>query len=99
MNHCEAGLYLAKSWGFPDAFCQIVQHHHGVSEERGILSLVQTACALADGFGFAAVPHADRREPNTRIAGCRGDSDRDKVLQRLPEIERLVFEEAESLDF
>jgi putative nucleotidyltransferase with HDIG domain len=99
MDHCEAGLYLAKSWGFPDAFCQVVQHHHGASEERGILSLVQTACAWADDLGFAAVSHADRAEPNTRIAGWMGDSDRAKALQRLPEIERLVFEEVESLDF
>jgi putative nucleotidyltransferase with HDIG domain len=99
MNHCEAGLYLAKSWGFPDAFCQIIQDHHGTSEERGVLSLLQTACALADDFGFAAVSHADRGEPDTRIAGCKGDSARDKVLQRLPEIERLVCDEVESLDF
>jgi hypothetical protein len=28
-----------------------------------------------------------------------GDSDRAKALQRLPEMERLVFEEVESLDF
>jgi putative nucleotidyltransferase with HDIG domain len=99
MDHCEAGLYLAKSWGFPAAFCQVVQHHHGSSEERGILSLVQTACALADDLEFAAVSHADRAEPNTRITGCKGNSDRDKVLSRLREIERLVFDELESLDF
>jgi putative nucleotidyltransferase with HDIG domain len=99
IDHCEAGLYLAKSWGFPAAFCQVVQHHHGSSEERGILSLVQTACALADDLEFAAVSHADRAEPNTRITGCKGNSDRDKVLSRLREIERLVFDELESLDF
>ena len=99
MNHCEAGLYLAKSWGFPEAFCQVVQHHHEASEVRGILSLLQTACALADDLGFAAVSHADRGEPSTRISGFKEGSDRDKVLQCLPEIEGLVFDEVESLDF
>src|ERR1017187_2534290 len=69
------------------------------TEERGILSLLQTACALADDLEFAAVSHADRTEPKTRIAGCKGDSDRHKVLSRLPEIDRLVCAEVESLDF
>ena len=57
MDHCEAGLYRAKSWGFPDASCPVVQLHHGASEEQRLHSLIQTACTFADDPGFAAVPH------------------------------------------
>ena len=99
MNHCEAGAYLAKSWGLPDAICHVAQHHHGATEGRSILSLVQTACVLADDLGFAAVSHADGAQPNTRIAGCIAYPECDKVIHRLPEIERLVYDEVESLDF
>ena len=99
MNHCDAGLFLAKYWGFPEAFCQVAHQHHGVCDEKGILPLIQTACVLADDLGFAAVSHADHSMPAARVAGSLSDTDRALVLQRLPQMESLVFDELESLDY
>jgi putative nucleotidyltransferase with HDIG domain len=99
MNHCAAGEYLARSWGFPEAFHKVAQHHHEASTEPGVVSLLQTSCALADDLQFAAVSHADRSEPRTHIVGGIRDAERDKMIQRLKEIERQVTDEVESLDF
>lgn len=57
VNHCDAGTWLVKAWGFPDSFENIVANHHGPMEEAtsGLLYAIQLACTLADRLGYRAV--------------------------------------------
>jgi HD-like signal output (HDOD) protein len=61
MNHCEAGAFLAKTWGFPASLRSHMADHHEPPE--GSLAnpryLIQVACRLADSLGFLEVRRLD----------------------------------------
>jgi HD-like signal output (HDOD) protein len=63
MDHCEAGAFLAQTWGFPASLITHMANHH--ESREGTLAdphyLIQTACRLADSLGFLEV----RREDST----------------------------------
>ena len=54
MDHCRAGLWLARAWGLPAAFCEIAAGHHGLVPEIGRTPVVLAglACRLAHVGGF-----------------------------------------------
>jgi HD-like signal output (HDOD) protein len=61
MNHCEAGAFLAQTWGFPASLCTHIAGHHesnggGLTDPR---YLIQTACRLADSLSFLEVQRLD----------------------------------------
>jgi putative nucleotidyltransferase with HDIG domain len=31
-THCEIGLCMARKWNFPDAYCDVIAHHHAPNE-------------------------------------------------------------------
>ena len=70
IDHCEAGGWLARNWGFPDDLRHVVVTHHappcqGVFETA---DLVRVAVLMTDGLGFAFVPPAQEHS----LADLRG---------------------------
>ncbi len=61
MTHCEAGAFLAQTWGFPASLITHMANHH--ESREGTLAdpqyLIQTACRLADSLGFLEVRRQD----------------------------------------
>jgi len=62
IDHCQAGTVLAGSWQLPDAFLEIISHHHDAKSLTGdeVASIVAVSCLLAETLGFGTVPY---REP------------------------------------
>jgi HD-like signal output (HDOD) protein len=61
MNHCEAGAFLAQTWGFPASLRTHMAGHHE-SHEGGLADpryLIQLACRLADSLSFLEVQRLD----------------------------------------
>lgn len=61
MNHCEAGAFLARTWGFPASLRTHMAGHHesgggGLADPR---FLIQLACRVADSLGFLEVQRLD----------------------------------------
>ncbi len=58
IEHTEAGRLLAETWKLPEAFQEVAGRHHDPCEgvELTVLSVVQTACRLADALGFGVLP-------------------------------------------
>jgi HD-like signal output (HDOD) protein len=57
LDHCQAGYWLTRTWGFPAAFSKICTHHHDPVDVRQpeLLQVVQVSCRLADCLGFPAI--------------------------------------------
>jgi HD-like signal output (HDOD) protein len=61
MNHCEAGAFLAQTWGFPASLRGHMAGHHeshagGLTDPRYLIHL---ACRLADSLSFLEVQRLD----------------------------------------
>jgi HD-like signal output (HDOD) protein len=60
LDHCEAGRWLARKWGFPEVIQEAAGNHHDppsrVSFE--LQDLVKIAVLFADGLGFDVLPPA-----------------------------------------
>lgn len=61
VNHCEAGLWLARIWGLPEEFRDTAsQHHAPVTGEIGDRTeLVRMACLFAQSLGYKAAAQID----------------------------------------
>jgi HD-like signal output (HDOD) protein len=60
IDHCEAGGWLARNWGFPDDLRHVVLTHHD-APRPGVFEtpdLVRVAVLMTDGLGFAFMPRA-----------------------------------------
>ena len=57
LDHCQAGFWLTRTWGFPPAFARISAHHHDPFDRQQpeLLQVVQVSCKLADCLGFPAI--------------------------------------------
>jgi HD-like signal output (HDOD) protein len=55
MNHCKAGLWLARVWGLPGDFCDSAAAHHDATPDARTpwVTLAGLACRLAHSRGFA----------------------------------------------
>jgi two-component system, cell cycle response regulator len=58
LNHCEAGVMVAKKWGLPEGlWTSMGDHHDPIAEgDRSQSNLVRVACQLAHSLGFPEVP-------------------------------------------
>ena len=61
VTHCECGEMVARRWGFPGNLIACMAHHHSTPNPKSIdqLYLIQTACLLANSFGFPEVLLSD----------------------------------------
>jgi putative nucleotidyltransferase with HDIG domain len=59
VDHGSAGAWLIESWGLPDDFSEVCEHHHHAPRtgDSAILQLVRVACGMADAIGFPAVKY------------------------------------------
>ena len=57
MDHCQAGAWLTRSWGFPVELQLIAERHHSAryGRDQGAAGLAAAACTLADALGFQSV--------------------------------------------
>ena len=91
IDHCEAGGWLARNWGFPDDLQHVVLTHHE-APRQGVFEaadLVRVAVLMADGLGFAFVPPAredslsDLRSLLPHQAQYRFDPDPEALTARI----------------
>jgi HD-like signal output (HDOD) protein len=62
IDHCGAGRLLVTSWNLPEEFVAITsRHHEPLTHQEDATEVVRLSCMLADGLGFAAMPHASIR--------------------------------------
>jgi len=62
--HDDAGAFLTRSWGFPDAISDCVRFHHQTAVDRGpALRAVQVACHYAGALGFSELNCANCPQP------------------------------------
>jgi HD-like signal output (HDOD) protein len=60
MDHCEAGAWLAQTWGLPEEVQRAASGHHQPPNagEFGLLNLVRLGVLLAEALGFDVTPPA-----------------------------------------
>jgi HD-like signal output (HDOD) protein len=58
VDHCEAGLFLTKTWGLPQGFWLPCSQHHVAKNPTTprCVDIIRLACALANAFGYKAAP-------------------------------------------
>lgn len=57
MTHCEAGVLMAREWGFPEILGTCMAEHHSLAETSNMSQrLIGTACLMASSLGFPEVP-------------------------------------------
>jgi HD-like signal output (HDOD) protein len=61
IDHCEAGGWLARNWGFPDDLRHVVATHHEAPRQGAFetADLVRVAVLMTDSLGFAFIPPAE----------------------------------------
>jgi putative nucleotidyltransferase with HDIG domain len=99
MNHCQAGLLLARAWELPKVFHETVAEHHGLPTGRDLLSLVQLSCRVADDFMFQAILHRGQCHPRDTIESYAPEEMREALVDRLANAEARVIQTIQSLDF
>jgi putative nucleotidyltransferase with HDIG domain len=105
MDHCHAGLLLAKAWGLPRVYHGTVSRHHEAVVARGagvkgdVRSLVQLSCLLADDFMFQAILHRSPRRPHETIRLHATENMCDALVGRLAAMEGRVIETIQARDF
>ncbi len=58
IDHCEAGRWLARNWGFPETIQEVAGTHHEPPSPTAfeLADLVKVAVLFADGLGFDVLP-------------------------------------------
>ena len=58
VDHCQAGAWLTRAWGFPDELQLAASQHHAHRDavrDPGV-GLARLSCAMAQALGYKAVP-------------------------------------------
>jgi HD-like signal output (HDOD) protein len=65
VDHCEAGLFLTKTWGLPEEFWLPASQHHAAKNPTTARSvdIIRLACALANALGYKAAPMVQTELP------------------------------------
>jgi putative nucleotidyltransferase with HDIG domain len=99
MDHCQAGLLLARAWGLPETLCKAVECHHEESANRDLISLVHLSCRLADDLMFQAIRHEGPRDPVATIETCAPEALRRGLTDKVEAAKDSALKMIESLDF
>jgi HD-like signal output (HDOD) protein len=77
VDHCEAGLFLTKTWGLPEEFWLPCSCHHvaGNPTMARSIDIIRMACALAHALGYKAAPMVQAERPEA-------------LLQQIPGLEK-----------
>lgn len=69
VDHCEAGLFLTKTWGLPDEFWLPSSQHHAAKNPTTPRSvdIIRLACALANALGYKAAPMVQAELPEALL--------------------------------
>jgi HD-like signal output (HDOD) protein len=69
VDHCEAGLFLTKTWGLPEEFWLPSSQHHAArnSATAGSVDIIRLACALAQALGYKAAPMVQSELPEALL--------------------------------
>ena len=69
IDHCEAGFFLAKTWGLPDEFWLPASQHHAArnSTTPGSVDVIRLACAFAHTLGYKAAPRVQSEMPEALL--------------------------------
>jgi putative nucleotidyltransferase with HDIG domain len=91
VDHCQAGLWLTRSWGFPEEFQAITAHHHACryTREEGALGVAGAACLLADTLGFQSVRYTLTGEAPD-LANLDLEAMRGRILDRMQAVDMGV---------
>jgi HD-like signal output (HDOD) protein len=69
VDHCEAGLFLTKTWGLPEEFWLPSSQHHAARNPitaRNV-DIIRLACGLADALGYKAAPMVQAELPEALL--------------------------------
>jgi HD-like signal output (HDOD) protein len=69
MDHCEAGAWLTRAWGFPEDLQKTASRHHETAlrlPDPGV-DLTRLSCRLAHALGYKAAPSVELPEPEGLI--------------------------------
>jgi HD-like signal output (HDOD) protein len=74
VDHCEAGLFLTKTWGLPDEFWLPSSQHHVArnSTTAPSVDIIRLACALANALGYKAAPMVQTELPEALLEQIPG---------------------------
>ena len=99
MDHCQAGLWLSKTWGFPEEFTEIAARHHDCvsGRERDMIGLIRASCSMADALGFGAVQYRAIMTPEQIVCETPIDLQR-RFPSKWDDVQARICEKLESLD-
>jgi putative nucleotidyltransferase with HDIG domain len=98
MDHCEAGALLGTAWKLPKSLQQAIARHHESLAGNDLVSLVHTACALADDCSFDAVTCSDGSEIASTVQTCVPEEFREKLMLKLSDLQKKLARRVEKLD-
>lgn len=54
LDHCEAGVVLAQTWGLPEVLQKCIRCHHSSlpEDDNPVMESIRMACRMADALGF-----------------------------------------------
>lgn len=99
MTHCHAGALLAKAWSLPEPLRNVAEHHHDLSSDQKVVSLVQLCCRLADDLMFHSIHCRDLHKPEQTIETYAPAAIREQLVSSMETIETAVITAIRSLDF
>jgi len=69
VDHCEAGLFLTKTWGLPQGFWLPSSQHHVAKNPTTArcVDIIRLACALANALGYKAAPMVRTELPEALV--------------------------------
>jgi HD-like signal output (HDOD) protein len=99
VDHCEAGLMLARLWNLPEEFANVAAYHHNADDKlyTGSTGLVRLACLISDSLRFEAVRYRSVLHFDEIRAGMPKQIRMPSQFQ-MEKIEEYVVENIASLD-
>jgi len=94
VDHCEAGLFLTKTWGLPQGFWLPSSQHHAAKNPTTArcVDIIRLACALANSLGYKAALMVQTELPEALVEQIP-DLGHPRVLSSLSILSQLLERE------